>query len=74
MENYEERSDQAESEAARLAKEGERVERQIAETKRDVQAKHGDPGMTGDPLGPDPDQEENGPQGAEGEPDESEAR
>lgn len=47
MESYEQKSEQAASEAERLAEEGERVDREIADTKSDVQSKQGAPGMDG---------------------------
>jgi hypothetical protein len=54
MESYEKRSDQADSEADRLAEEGDRVDREIAEAKSDWQSKQGQvPGLEpGDPADP----------------------
>lgn len=55
MESYEKKSDEATADAERMADEGDRVERNIAETKRDLQSKQGDPGMSG--AVPEPDEE-----------------
>ena len=56
MESYEKKSDDADSDAKKLADEGDRVDESIKETKRDWEAKQGDssvPGAISDPADDD---------------------
>ena len=69
MESHEKKSDQAASEADRLAEEGSRVDEHIEEAKRDWEAKQGDSSVPG--AVPDPGDEEEEPteeQSEDGEP------
>ena len=63
MESHEKKSDEAASDAERLAEEGSRVEKHIEEAKRDWEAKQGDQSVPG--AVPDPGDEE--PTESEGE-------
>ena len=65
MESYEKKSDQVESDTDKLAKEGDRVDESIKETKRDWEAKQGDSSVPG--AMPDPGDDEDRPQEAQSE-------
>ena len=65
MESYEKKSDQVESDTDKLAKEGERVDESIKETKRDWEAKQGDSSVPG--AMPDPGDDVDRPQEAQSE-------
>ena len=65
MESYEKKSDQVESDTDRLAKEGDRVDESIKETKRDWEAKQGDSSVPG--AMPDPGDDVDRPQEAQSE-------
>ena len=65
MESYEKKSDEAESDAERLDKEGDRVEEHIKEAKSDWEAKQADTGVPG--AVPDPGDDEERPQEAQSE-------
>ena len=65
MESYEKKSDQAESDTDKLAKEGDRVDESIKETKRDWEAKQGDSSVPG--AMPDPGDDVDRPQEAQSE-------
>ncbi len=64
MESHEKKSDQAASEADRLAEEGSRVDEHIEEAKRDWEAKQGDQSVPG--AVPDPGDEEPAESGSDG--------
>jgi hypothetical protein len=57
MESYEKKSDEAASDADKLAAEGERVDRHIKEAKHDWEAKQGDSGVPGAVPGPGDEEE-----------------
>ena len=65
MESYEKKRDQVESDTDRLAKEGDRVDESIKETKRDWEAKQGDSSVPG--AVPDPGDDVERPQEAQSE-------
>jgi hypothetical protein len=65
MESYEKKSDEATSDAERLADESERVEKNIEETKRDWEAKQSDTSVPG--AVPEPGDEEERPAEAQSE-------
>jgi hypothetical protein len=65
MESYEKKSDDADSNAERLAGEGERVEKKIEDTKRDWEAKQSDSSVPG--AVPDEGDEEERPAEAQSE-------
>ena len=65
MESYEKKSDQAESDTDKLAKEGDRVDESFKETKRDWEAKQGDSSVPG--AMPDPGDDVDRPQEAQSE-------
>ena len=65
MESYEKKSDEVESDTDKLAKEGDRVDESIKETKRDWEAKQGDSSVPG--AMPDPGDDEDRPQEAQSE-------
>ena len=58
MESYDQKSDEAASEAEKLAEEGERVDKHIDETKSDWEAKQGDSSVPGAVPAPDEADEE----------------
>lgn len=65
MESYEKKSDQVESDTDKLAKQGDRVDESIKETKRDWEAKQGDSSVPG--AMPDPGDDVDRPQEAQSE-------
>lgn len=65
MESYEKKSDQVESDTDKLAKEGDRVDESIKDTKRDWEAKQGDSSVPG--AVPDPGDDVERPQEAQSE-------
>lgn len=72
MESYEKKSDDVESDTQKLAKEGDRVDENIKEAKRDWEAKQGDSSVPG--AVPDPDDDVQRPQEAQSERGESAER
>ena len=65
MESYEKKSDEVETDTDKLAKEGDRVDESIKETKRDWEAKQGDSSVPG--AMPDPGDDVDRPQEAQSE-------
>lgn len=65
MESYEKKSDEAASQADKLAEEGERLDTHIEQTRRDWESKQSDTGVPG--AVPDPGEEEDRPAEAQSE-------
>ncbi len=65
MESYEKKSDEADSEAEKLAEQGDRLDENIKDAKRDWEAKQGDSSVPG--AVPDPGDDVERPQEAESE-------